>query len=87
MTDPITSALESLLHECIGDAAPGALMGGELRNILAGPFDLAAGDRLVTDQSAQQRGLADAVATEHAGHLARLRPQRDRAQGLRRAVI
>jgi len=25
MTDPITSALESLLHECIGDAAPGAL--------------------------------------------------------------
>ena len=42
---------------------------------------------LKRDQRAQQRGLADAVAAEHAGDLAGLRLQRHAAQGLRRAVI
>ena len=42
---------------------------------------------MLADDRAQQAGLADAVAAEHAGDLARLGLQRDAAQGLRGAVV
>ena len=45
----------SLRH--IADAAPGAGMRRQFRNILALPHDPAAGDRLLADDRAQQRGL------------------------------
>jgi hypothetical protein len=47
----------------------------------------ARGDRLLADDRAQQAGLADAVAAEHAGHLADLGLERHAAQRLRGAVI
>ena len=45
------------------------------------------GDRILADHRAQQRGLADAVAAQHAGDLAGLGRERHAAQRLRRAVI
>ena len=42
---------------------------------------------MLADQRAQQAGLADAVAAEHAGDLARLGFERNAAQRLRRAVV
>ena len=44
-------------------------------------------DRLLAGQRVEQAGLADAVAAEHAGHLADLGLQRYAAQRLRRAVV
>src|SRR5207237_9027768 len=44
-------------------------------------------DRVLAGHRTQQRGLANAVAAEHTGHLARLRRQRDATQGLRCAVV
>ncbi len=41
----------------------------------------------MADDGAQQAGLADAVAAEDAGDLARLGAQRDAPQRLRRAVV
>ena len=41
----------------------------------------------IGDHGTQQACLADAVTAEHAGHLARLRSQRDATQGLSCAVI
>ena len=71
----------------IGDAAPRALIGLQACDVLAVEQDRAAGDRLLADDGAQQAGLADAVAAEHAGDLAGLGHQRDAAQRLRRAVV
>ncbi len=51
------------------------------------PVDAAFAHRLLADNGAQQAGLADAVAAEHAGHLAGLGNQRHAAQSLRRAVM
>ena len=42
---------------------------------------------MLPDDGAQQAGFADAVAAEHAGHLAGLGMQRNAAQRLRRAVV
>src|ERR1019366_10163489 len=49
--------------------------------------DRAAGNGILADHRAQQAGLADAVAAEHAHHLARFGRDRDAAQRLGRAVI
>ena len=43
--------------------------------------------RVLADDRAQQAGLADAVAAEHAGDLAGLRLERHGAQRLRGAVV
>src|SRR5690606_23867218 len=54
-----------------------------------GPFpaDAALGDGMQAEDGAQQRGLADAVAPEHAGDLAALGLQRHAAQDMARAII
>ena len=70
----------------IAKAAAGALMRREAGNVLPLPNDLAGTDRLMADNGAQQRGLADAVAAENAGDAAGPGGQRDAAQRLRRAV-
>ena len=77
--------LAALRHEA--DAAPRALVGFQPGDVVAVERDRAARNRVLADHRAQQRGLADAVAAEHAGHLARLGRQRDAAQRLRRAVV
>ncbi len=42
---------------------------------------------MLADERVEQAGLADAVAAEHAGHLAGLGGERDAAQRLRGAVV
>ena len=71
----------------IGDAAARPLIGPQRRDIGAFPPDRAGRHRMLADERAQQAGLADAVAAEHAGHLAGLGVQRDGAQRLGGAVI
>ena len=56
-------------------------------DVLSFEQDLAAGDRLLADHGTQEAGLADAVAAEHACHLARFRRERDAAQRLRGSVV
>src|SRR6202011_1041121 len=63
------------------------VIGLESGDVDAVECDRAAGDRILADHRAQQAGLADAVAAEHAHHLARLGRDRDPAQRLGRAVI
>src|SRR5439155_26274935 len=77
--------LAALRHEA--DAAPCALVGFQAGDVVAVERDRPARDRVLADHRTQQRGLADAVAAEHTGHLARLRRQRDATQGLRCAVV
>src|SRR3984893_19537384 len=62
-------------------------MGFEARDMGAVEVDRGRGDRVLADHGAQQRGLADAVAPEHAGHLARFSRDRDAAQRLGCAII
>jgi len=65
----------------IGDAAARAAHQGRSGlDIGAFPPDRAGRHRMLADERAQQAGLADAVAPEHAGHLAGLGVQRDGAQ-------
>jgi len=71
----------------IGDAAARALVRLQRRDVVAFPDDAAGAHRMLADQRAQEAGLADAVAAEHAGDLAGLGMQRDRAQRLRGAVV
>ena len=56
-----------------GDAAARALVGGQAGDLRALPADAAGGDRVGTDDGAQQARLADAVAPEEAGDLVRPR--------------
>ncbi len=91
------AGLEVLLHRQqredlaalrnIGDAAPGAGMRRQPGDVAVLPEDAAARDRLVPDDRAQQRGLADAVAAEHAGDAPGLGLEGDAAQRLRSAVV
>ena len=76
--------LAALRH--VADAGARARVGraGERRAL---EEDAAAGGRLLADDGAQQAGLADAVAAEHAGHLAGLGGQADAAQRLGGAVV
>src|SRR5580700_6822143 len=71
----------------IGDAAPRPLRRFQRGDVAAFPGDGAAAHRLLAGQSIEQAGLADAVAPEHAGDLARLRLERHRPQRLRGAVV
>src|SRR6185295_969112 len=77
--------LAALRHEA--DSGPRALVRFEAGDVMTLQRDRTARYRVLPDHRAQQRGLADAVAAEHAGHLARLGRQRDAAQRLRRAVV
>ena len=77
--------LAALRH--IGDAAPRPLVGLHARDVLAVEQDAAAAHRLVADDGAKQRALADAVAAEHAGDLAALGGHRHLPQRLRGAVV
>src|SRR6185436_2697647 len=77
--------LAALRHEA--DTGPCALVRFETGDVVTFKGDRAARYRILADHRTQQRGLADAVAAEHAGHLARLRRQRDTAQRLRGAVV
>ena len=70
----------------IGDAAFGALMGREFGYIRAVPHDAARRDALMADDGAHERGLAHAIAPEHAGDATGLGLETDGAQGLRSAV-
>src|SRR6476620_11960362 len=67
--------LAALRHEA--DAGPRALVRFEAGDVVPLKGDRTARYRVLPDHRAQQRGLADAVAAEHAGDLARLRRQRD----------
>src|SRR4051794_28712289 len=77
--------LAALRH--ISDAAARAVGGLERSDILAVKADAATADRLLARERIEQAGLADAVAAEHAGHLAGLGDERDRAQRLCGAVM
>jgi hypothetical protein len=70
-----------------GDAAPRALIGRQLHQALAVPDDAAGGNRVQARDGAQQAGLADTVAAEQAGDLARLRGEGDASQRHRGAVM
>ena len=76
--------LAALRH--VRDAAARPVVGFQARDVAPVERDRARGDRPVTDDRAHQRGLADAVAAEHAGDLALPRLDRDAAQRLRGAV-
>src|SRR4051812_533524 len=76
--------LAPLRHEA--DALARALIGLQTRDIVAVEHDRARGNRVLPDHRAQERGLADAVAPEHASDLAGFGRDRDAAQRLRRAV-
>src|SRR5439155_26949871 len=71
----------------IGDAAARPLAGTEPRDISAIEHDAAFADRLLPGQRIEEARLADAVATQHAGHFARFGRERYRAQRLRGAVM
>src|SRR6266487_3435810 len=71
----------ALRHET--DAAPRPFIGPKSRNVGTVECDRTAGDRILADHRAQQAGLADAVAAEHARHLAGFSRERDAAQRLR----
>src|SRR5712672_787987 len=77
--------LAALRHET--DAAPRPLIGPETRYVGAIERDRTAGDRILADHRAQQAGLADAVAAEHARHLTRFGRERDAAQRLRGSIV
>src|SRR5262249_40043806 len=71
----------------IGDAAAGAVGRLQLGDVGAVERDRTAADRMLAGERIEEAGLADAVASEHAGHLARLRRERHRTQRLRSAVV
>src|SRR5579863_1142606 len=75
----------SLRHQ--RDAAPRTLMRLERGDVGAFPGNAAGADRLQADQSAEQAGLADAVAAQHAGDGTLLRGHADAAEDMTRAVI
>jgi hypothetical protein len=77
--------LAALRH--IGDASTCPLVRPQPSEIEPIEGDRAAPDRMVTDHRAQQAGLADAVAAEHASYLAGLCLQRDGAQRLGGAIV
>src|SRR5258707_4274094 len=77
--------LASVRHQT--DALSRPLIGPETRDVDAVEGDRTAGDGILADHRAQQAGLADAVAAEHARHLARFSRERDAAQRLGGAVI
>src|SRR5262249_2625502 len=68
-------------------AAPRALAGLEPGNVRAVESDRALADRMLPGKRVEQARFADAVASQHAGHLARLGGERDVAQCLPRAVM
>ena len=76
--------LAALRH--VGDPAFRPRVRRQFADVLVLPQDAAAGDRLMADDGAKQRRLADPVAAEHAGDAAGLRRDGDAAQGLRRAI-
>src|SRR5262249_38886360 len=76
--------LAALRHEA--DALARTLVRPKAGDVGAIEHDRAGCNRILPNQRAQQRGLADAVAAQHAGHLAGLGLERDAAQRLRRAV-
>src|SRR5262249_29723444 len=71
----------------IGDPTARTLVGTKSRNVDAVKHDAAAADGVLARKRVQQTGLADAVATEDARHLAWFGDKRDRSQSLRRAVV
>jgi carbon monoxide dehydrogenase subunit G len=73
--------------ELTDGAEGGTVIGLQPRDVAIAEADLAPGDRPLAGNGAQQRGLADAVAAEHAGHRAGPGLQRDAAQRLGGAVI
>ena len=91
-TDRREACLEVLLHRKQREdlaalrhqrhATPRPLVGRQLGDFLVLEGDRARGDRLQADDGAQQAGLADAVATQQAGHPADRGRHRHRAQRL-----
>jgi hypothetical protein len=77
--------LAALRHD--RDAAARTLIRTQLGDVLLAEHDRALADRVLPGDGAQQAGLADAVAAEHAGDLAGLGLERHPAQRLRRAVM
>src|SRR5262245_16967559 len=77
--------LAALRHEA--DAFSRALVGLQTGDVAAVEYDRARRNRILADHGPQQRGLADAVAPEHARHLAGLGRDRDATQRLGGAVV
>src|SRR5262245_10906890 len=71
----------------VGDAAARALVGLQARDVDAVEMNGPAAHRMLPDKRAQQAGLADAVAAEHAGDFSGLRRELDAAQRLCGAVV
>src|SRR5262249_41961525 len=71
----------------VGDAAARPLGRPQARYVGAVESDRAARDRMLASERIEQARFADAVAAEHAGHLAGLRLERNRAQRLGGAVV
>ena len=71
----------------IGDAAPRALAGPEPGNVGAVERDRTVADRMLSGERVEKARLADAVASQHAGNLARFGGERHVTQRLRRAVM
>src|SRR6266851_4824912 len=71
----------------VGDTAPRALAGPEPGNVGAVERDRTLADRMLSGERVEQARLADAVAPQHAGDLARFGGERHVAQRLRRAVM
>src|SRR5262249_50415284 len=71
----------------IGDAAAGTVGRLQLGDVGAVERDRTAADRMLAGERIEEGGLADAIASEHAGHLARLRRERHRTQRLCSAVV
>src|SRR5262249_45425872 len=71
----------------VGNAAPRTLAGLEAGDVLPLEPDRTFSDFMLSPESVQEACLADAVAPQHARHLARLGGERHVAQRLRRAVM
>src|SRR5262249_51147037 len=71
----------------VGDAAARALVRLEAGDVGARGLNGGAAPRMLPPQPAQQAGLADTVAAEHAGHLAGFGRELDTAQRLGGAVV
>ena len=71
----------------VADASAGAAMGRHRRDLLAGQLDAAAALPQQTDDRLQQGGLAHAVETDQAGHLARGDREVDVAQDMALPVV
>src|SRR4029077_18303101 len=76
--------LAALRHQ--SEAISGALMRRQTGEVGAVPDDAAAADRLQAEDGAQEASLADAVASEQAGHRTLGRADADAAQRLAGAV-